>query len=207
MSPDVQDIAGGLPQPLTPEGFTGTKVSPDGRFLLVAGPEGIYGYPLAGSEPRRLPGLEPGETAGPWTSDRRAIYVSRTPGQTFEVRRMDLTTGARTPWLTSGLPDPTCALVYGGVLTPDGRAYAYDHVSRVDVLTPGSRTSIEEIAIPPRPFGGRKHGMTFLAGGNSVQCPMETPQRFSVPGPGRRSSGPGESPKLAIYGIPIPTAN
>ncbi len=136
----VQDIAGGLPEPLTPEGFSGTEgttglhVSPDEASILVRGPEGIYACRMGGGEPKRLPDLELGESVGSWSSGGNAIFTWRNTSQRLEVTRMDLTTGARTPWLTSDLPDTTCAWIYVVRLTPDGHAYAYGYADREDTL-------------------------------------------------------------------------
>jgi hypothetical protein len=120
---------------LTPEGFTGTNISPDGRSLLVRGSDGIYCYPMEGGELRRLPDLASGEGVDPWTSDGKAIYVMRSAmGQGLNVQRMSLATGVRTPWFTSHLPDPTCAWIHVVRLTPDGHAYAYGYANRSDAL-------------------------------------------------------------------------
>jgi len=51
----VQDLAGGDPKPVSPEGvaaFAGNKVSPDGAFLAAASDAGLALYPTAGGEPR-----------------------------------------------------------------------------------------------------------------------------------------------------------
>ena len=55
----IQDLAGGPPRPITPEGVFvfGNVVSPDGRF--VAGSTGTETriYPIDGGDPRSIPGL------------------------------------------------------------------------------------------------------------------------------------------------------
>jgi eukaryotic-like serine/threonine-protein kinase len=66
----VQDLAGGKPRPLTPEGIAGKWVSPDGRWVIVGpiSPEGewlrtglperqLFLFPAAGGETRPIPGL------------------------------------------------------------------------------------------------------------------------------------------------------
>src|SRR5450755_1078338 len=57
----IQDISGGKPSPISPEGVDATAfaVSPDGQSVVGTGPdEKGYFYPTAGGEPRVVNGLE-----------------------------------------------------------------------------------------------------------------------------------------------------
>ena len=45
----VQDLNGGAPQPITPEGIAGTRLSPVGKFLCPVDEVGmIWFFPIAG---------------------------------------------------------------------------------------------------------------------------------------------------------------
>ena len=67
----VQDVAGGKPRPVTPEGTSEGFVSPDGRLILVKASGGaLVLYPVDGGEPRPVAGRD-----------------SRGPGHPVERRR------------------------------------------------------------------------------------------------------------------------
>ncbi|MBV9087814.1 MAG: hypothetical protein JOY79_10050 [Acidobacteriaceae bacterium] len=60
----VQDVQGGDPKPITPEGTTtvGFALSPDGQLVAAVGPDGKgYFYPVTGGDPHPIPGLAPEE--------------------------------------------------------------------------------------------------------------------------------------------------
>ena len=135
----IQDLAGGPPRPITPEGVFvfGNGISPDGRF--VAGSTGTESriYPLDGGEPRPIPGLRPGELPLRWASDG-TLYV-RPPfgvgGLPMKIDRLDIATGRRQPW--KELAPADLAGVTGVItiiLTPDARSYAYTYISRLSNL-------------------------------------------------------------------------
>jgi hypothetical protein len=45
------DVSSGEAKPVTPEGFSGTRISPNGASVPVLGPDGKWGiWPLAGGE-------------------------------------------------------------------------------------------------------------------------------------------------------------
>jgi dipeptidyl aminopeptidase/acylaminoacyl peptidase len=73
----VQDVAGGPPRAVTPEGvFTlDNTISPDGQY--VAGTTGVEAriYPVTGGEPRPIPGLEANDVPIRWSGDGRSLYV------------------------------------------------------------------------------------------------------------------------------------
>jgi tRNA A-37 threonylcarbamoyl transferase component Bud32 len=114
----LQDLVGGTPKPITPEGVTGPP-SPDGTLVPFEGKL----YPSDGGPPRPIQGLEPDDRIEAWASDPRSLFVRRSlPSGEYEVFRLDTTTGRRTleyriarvpgagpgPWFTT---------------TPDGSAY------------------------------------------------------------------------------------
>jgi dipeptidyl aminopeptidase/acylaminoacyl peptidase len=127
----VQSVEGGKPRPITPEGVTaalpGFTVSPDGKFVAAIGPERkAMLFPLDGSSPRPLPGLEPGEYPLRFTPDGRTLYVWRRGDVPVRVFRLDVETGRRELWKELLPADPAGVERISNVLvTPDGKGYAY----------------------------------------------------------------------------------
>jgi Tol biopolymer transport system component len=125
----VQDLAGGPPRAISPEGFWGYAggISPDGRFVVVVGPnDGLFLYPIEGGEPRALATLTEDDSPGGWTPDGRYLYVIGAGGRPRKVDRLEIATGRREPWkeLTPDDPEGSATAIR---LTPDGRHYAYTY--------------------------------------------------------------------------------
>jgi tRNA A-37 threonylcarbamoyl transferase component Bud32/Tol biopolymer transport system component len=130
----VQDVAGGPPSPVTPDGLVGTIVSPDGRSIVaVSADRRLHVCPLGGGTPRLVGELLPGEKLLQRSADGRSVYVGRS-GTGMDVSRIELATGRRTPWRTFGLSDPAGVSVWSMALTPDGRSYAYTYTRILDDL-------------------------------------------------------------------------
>jgi hypothetical protein len=115
-------------RPLTPEGTTGTLVSPDGRALAVTAPDGKQLiWPIDGAAPREIPGLTPQDVALRWAADGRSIFIG-TPSSTTTrtISRVDLADGRRQVMATIA---PTDAAGVRALAMPfisaDGGTYAY----------------------------------------------------------------------------------
>ena len=123
----VQEIDGGKPRPVTPDGTTGGLVSPDGRQLLVrerAG--GLQLYPVEGGPPRQVPGATPEDTVIRWTPDGRAVLVSSRSAVPARVEKLDLSTGRRELFKTLGPADLTGVLQVSPIaISDDGKSHAY----------------------------------------------------------------------------------
>ena len=128
----VQDISGGKPRAITPEGVTalGWKaVSPDERSIAATAPGGrIAIYSVEPSEPRPVPGIDASELPIRWTADGRGLYVWKPSEMPAHVSVVEVGTGRRTPWKEILPPDPAGILgLWPIVITSDGRSYAYSY--------------------------------------------------------------------------------
>ena len=134
-----QEIDGGTPRPITPEGFdlpySGKPISPDGRTVVALAPNRkVHLLPMDGGESRPLPGTLEGDNPCGWTADGRSLYVLRA-GMPARVDVLDVATGARRLWKELTPPDPAGILAIGPVLvTPDGKSYVYSYRRMLDDL-------------------------------------------------------------------------
>ena len=90
--------------PITPEGYSlgsGERaLSPDGKQLAVVSGDGIALVNVDGGEPHLAPGSHPGENSLRWTKDSNSLFVGMRGETSCPVWKLDLQTGARTPWKT-----------------------------------------------------------------------------------------------------------
>jgi eukaryotic-like serine/threonine-protein kinase len=129
----IQDLGGGGPKPITPEGtgatFRGNVVSPDGKFVTGSGSaQGFSLYPVEGGSPIPISGLEEGEAPIQWAADGRSLYVYRVAQSPVRVFLLDVSSGRRTLWRELSPFDPAgLSLILNIAITPDGKSYAYDY--------------------------------------------------------------------------------
>jgi len=106
--------------------------SPDGsRIATWSSSTGTRVFPIGGGRPLAVPAVPPFTPRFQWPirwrADGRALYVG---GWFADVSRywideVDLETGRRTRWKELSLSEPG-SKVWNFLMTPDGRAYAYD---------------------------------------------------------------------------------
>ena len=132
----VQDLDGGQPRPVTPEGVTGYAVSPDGKLLLGRDTsEKKALYPLDGGEPRTVPGLEDEDKLIRWTDSADSVFIYRDRERPIRIYKLSLSTG-RKELVKEILPrDPAGLLGTVTVLmTPDGKGFVYAFTRRLSDL-------------------------------------------------------------------------
>jgi Tol biopolymer transport system component len=132
------DVTGGSPRPLTPEGYRSFSgaVSPDGKFMVVAGPDlKRYLYPIGGGEPAVVPGLLSDEVPARWSADGRYLYVYRRGDLPARVSRLEIATGKRELWKELMPADGSGVVDISPVLpTPDGLSYVYGYLRTLSDL-------------------------------------------------------------------------
>jgi dipeptidyl aminopeptidase/acylaminoacyl peptidase len=138
----VQDLAGGAPRPLGPEGITdSTCPSPDGTRFVVVKDKAAFLVPLDGSPAQPLPRIRQGDSPVQWTADGKGLYLMRRPLARPRPEAVvvvhDIATGSERPWRVLVPPDPVGAVPDGVylsgfpgnlVVTPDGTSYAYSYI-------------------------------------------------------------------------------
>jgi hypothetical protein len=107
-------------------GFGSLAISPDGSRVAVMGVDDrMVLYTIPGGEKLPVPGAEPEEVPIQWGPDGRSLYVVRFSSLPGAVVRIDLATGARTPWRQVLPSDPSVLGITRVRMTPDARAYVY----------------------------------------------------------------------------------
>jgi Tol biopolymer transport system component len=93
----VQELAGGAPQPVTPEGITQGWVSPDGKLILgrTGGGE-FFLYSMEKGEPRQVPHVGRDEKLIRWGADGRSLLLFHENELPARVEKVDLESGRRT---------------------------------------------------------------------------------------------------------------
>jgi eukaryotic-like serine/threonine-protein kinase len=126
-----QDSPEGKPVPISPEGVDPLVLvlSPDGQQVVGVGPdEKAYFYPVAGGEPKAVPGIEVGEQPIQWSDDAKAIYFYKPGDLPAKVYRLDLSTGHKALWKELMPSDSAGVSRIGPILiTPDGKSCLYGY--------------------------------------------------------------------------------
>jgi Tol biopolymer transport system component len=125
----VQELAGGAPQPVTPEGITQGWVSPDGKLILGrTGAGEFFLYPVGNGEPRRVPHVGPGDKLIRWGADGRSLLVFHENELPARVEKVDLESGRRTLLQELAPADRSGVTSIGAVsMSGDGKWYAYSY--------------------------------------------------------------------------------
>ncbi|HTR97308.1 MAG TPA: protein kinase, partial [Candidatus Acidoferrales bacterium] len=134
-------LAGGEAKLLWDEEFdfdrlVGLPITPDGeRFVLkrASGEHVLHAWGSSTSEP--LPGLTPNEVALTFDVPGKFLYVTANTGHARRIDRIELATGARTPWRTTQPMDPKgVAFVATPFVASGGSHYAYSYLRLITNL-------------------------------------------------------------------------
>ncbi len=127
----VQDLKGGMPRPVSQEGFSfpsyTAPVSPDGRTIVASDASGqIVKLSLGDASVRPLAGAEPGDWVMRWTGDGQAVFVARRQDRPASIWRVAAEGGRRDRVLTLAPSDQAgYTAVMSVQITPDGRRLLY----------------------------------------------------------------------------------
>jgi serine/threonine protein kinase/Tol biopolymer transport system component len=96
----LMDLDGGQPRAITPEGFSlrGHSLSPDGKRIAMVTGDGIALGSVDGGEPQLARGSQAGDLPLRWTKDGQGLLIGTRGETSCPVSRLDIQTGARTPW-------------------------------------------------------------------------------------------------------------
>ena len=137
----IQDIEGGKPQPITPEGTAfrlGQQVvSPDGKWIAAANfgaPPSLF--PVGAGEPQPIPGVEPGDEFDAWSADGRSIFVGPQGGEVpRKVYKVNLSTGKRSLWKTLAPADLVGVIGVDSIrVSADEQSYCYSYTRNISDL-------------------------------------------------------------------------
>jgi serine/threonine protein kinase/Tol biopolymer transport system component len=132
----VQDLAGGVPRPVTPEGVAvrANTVTPDGKWITARVQQQLMQFPVDGGEPQPVKGAEPEDRPLRWRDDGRVLFVrqGRLPARIYAV---DTTSGQRTLLRAIGPRDAVGLDSVADIrVTPDGKSYAYVYIRSLYAL-------------------------------------------------------------------------
>ena len=132
----VQELAGGAPQPATPEGTTDGWVSTEGtRILGRTGAGEFFLYPVGSGEPRPVPHLRREDTVIRWSPEGRSLLVFRLNELPVRVEKVELESGRRTLVRELAPADRSGVTGIDNVsMSGDGKWYAYSYGRDVSQL-------------------------------------------------------------------------
>jgi hypothetical protein len=134
----IQDITGGSPRAVTPEGV-------DGQFVAVNHSDYVSGrdptgavrlYPVDGGEPRSVAGVAEADRVIGGSTDSEALYVSPdTSAIPLQIIKVNITTGRRQPFITISPADPAGIVALSRpIFSGDEKWYIYNQVRELSVL-------------------------------------------------------------------------
>jgi eukaryotic-like serine/threonine-protein kinase len=131
----VQDMHGGKPVPITPEGITATRVSPDQKNVTVVTGGKLNLFPIGGGELKPITDMEPGESVIRWSGDGKFLFLRKsTDSSSLTISRLNVATRRKELWRELKTPDPVGVQIRDVVTTPDGNAYAYSYQRDISTL-------------------------------------------------------------------------
>src|SRR5690606_31941551 len=129
----IQDIDGGDPVPLTPEGVRAQRwwslpVSPDGSRFVALNPDGEPAiFSTRDGQAEVVRGVSSEEICATWTPDGRAMLVAKGGGMPWIIERMELDSGRRTPVREIRAREAAGLRLSLFAVTPDGKSYVHSY--------------------------------------------------------------------------------
>ncbi|HEY6929270.1 MAG TPA: hypothetical protein VJA66_06305, partial [Thermoanaerobaculia bacterium] len=123
----VQEIDGGKPRAITPDGTTDGAISPDGKQIAVQSRPGVIQvFPVDGGAPHPISGTTINDLILRWSADGRSLFVTSYFDVPARVEKIDISTGRRELFATLGPADLTGVVQIAPiVLSDDGKSHAY----------------------------------------------------------------------------------
>lgn len=123
----VRDIAGGPTKPLTAPGVRASRVSPDGKSVVVITGGKMYLRSLDSGTRTPITTAASGDSVIRWSGDGQFLFLQRRDPETHEgkIVRINARTGQKESWRE--LRTPVGAFFHPGsaVLSADGKSYAF----------------------------------------------------------------------------------
>ncbi len=116
----VMSLEGGQPRAITPEGFSlgrPQSLSPDGKRIAAVTGDGIAFVSVDGGEPQFVSASQPGDMPLLWAKDGQVLFVGHRGDTACTVSRLNIQTGASTPWKSfspadvAGVTGASCPLI------------------------------------------------------------------------------------------------
>jgi eukaryotic-like serine/threonine-protein kinase len=127
----IYELASGKSHAISQEGVNGTAfvISPDSQWVAGIGPDQKgYLYPVAGGQPKVIPGLKPGEQPITFSTDDNFLYIYQPGELPARVDRLDIRTGQRTLWKQLMPSDPAGVETIGPIImTPDAKTCVFGY--------------------------------------------------------------------------------
>ena len=131
----IQNLNGGKPMAITPEGIAAGRISPDGKYVTAIVGGKLNLFLVAGGEPKTVADVDPNESVIRWSADGRSVFLRRShQPSSLEIERLDVSTGRKQTWHELKTPDPVGVQIGQVVMTPDGSAYAYSFQRDISTL-------------------------------------------------------------------------
>jgi len=131
----VQELDGGKPRAIAPEGVEASAISPDGKYLVGSTGSGALSlYPLDGSTPRPLQGPPQGCDPIRWSADGGSLFIICS-GVPAKIHKMIISSG-KSELVRELMPADSAGVnaVFTAVMTPDAKTYAYGYIRRLETL-------------------------------------------------------------------------
>jgi hypothetical protein len=137
----LQELNGGAPRPISPEGMVNRQISRDDKWVLVGVRDAATGkittavLSIDDGKTVEIKGMKPQEGALGWTTDGQLYVASADAGGAgVKVEKLNPHTGTRTPWRVLATAPIGGVIPDAPIITPDGNTYGFDYRVRLSDL-------------------------------------------------------------------------